>query len=147
MRPEGYGLEDINQPGGSLCRIQVCNWALAKCGVGWATSERLREGLGLLFRLHTWLDLARLEPVPHHKYYANSGYFYFFGHAYAAEVIELLPAPEREGWHRKLRGEVIRTQAADGSTSDFLSGHYLEASSTGFSAWILARGLAEEAGS
>lgn len=145
-RPEGYDLEDINQPAGSLCRIQVCNWALAKCGVGWVTPDKMSEGLDWLFRLHTWLDMARLEPIPHHKYYANSGYFYFFGHAYAAEVIELLPASEREGWHRKLRAEVIKLQAEDGSTSDFLSGHYLEASSTGFLAWILARGLQEESG-
>jgi len=145
--PEGYNLEDINQPAGSLCRIQVCNWALAKCGVGWVTPDKLREGLDWLFRLHTWLDMARLEPIPHHKYYANSGYFYFFGHAYAAEVIELLPEAEREAWHRKLRAEVVKLQADDGSTSDFLSGHYLEAGSTGFLAWILARGLQEEAGS
>jgi len=147
FRPEGYGLEDINQPAGSLCRIQVCNWALAKCGVGWVTPDKMREGLDWLFRLHTWLDMARLEPIPHHKYYANSGYFYFFGHAYAAEVIELLPEVEREAWHRKLRAEVVRLQADDGSASDFLSGGYLEAGSTGFLAWILARGLQEETGS
>jgi len=145
--PEGYNLEDINQPAGSLCRIQVCNWALAKCGVGWVTPDKMREGLDWLFRLHTWLDMARLEPIPHHKYYANSGYFYFFGHAYAAEVIELLPEAEREAWHRKLRAEVVKLQADDGSASDFLSGGYLEAGSTGFLAWILARGLPEEAGS
>ena len=143
-RPEGYDLEDINQPAGSLCRIQVCNWALAKCGVGWVTQDKMREGVGWLFRLHTWLDMARLEPIPHHKYYANSGYFYFFGHAYAAEVIELLPREEREGWHRKLRAEVIKLQADDGAASDFLSGHYLEAASTGYLAWILALGLQEE---
>ena len=79
--------------------------------------------------------------------YKRQGYFYFFGHAYAAEVIELLPASEREGWHRKLRAEVIKLQAEDGSTSDFLSGHYLEASSTAYMAWVLARGLQEVAGS
>lgn len=142
-RPEGYDLEDINQPAGSLCRIQVCNWALAKCGVGWVTADKLREGLDWLFRLHTWLDMARMEPIPHHKYYANSGYFYFFGHAYAAEVIELLPAEEREAWHRKLRAEAIKCQSKEGSVSDFLSGHYIEAASTGYLVWLLARGLQE----
>ena len=94
--PRAPSGEHINQVKGSLGRIQVCNWALAKCGVGWVTPDKLREGLDWLFRLHTWLDMARMEPIPHHKYYANSGYFYFFGHAYAAEVIELLPASERE---------------------------------------------------
>lgn len=145
--PEGYGLEDINQPAGSLSRIQVCNWALARCGVGWATTDRLREGLDLFFRLHTWLDLARLEPIPHHKYYQNSGYFYFFGHAYAAEVIALLPESEREAWHRKLRAEVVHTQSREGSTSDFLSGNYMEVAGTAYLVWILARGLEGEDGS
>ena len=65
----------------------------------------------------------------------------------SVEVIELLPAAEREAWHRKLRAEVVKLQADDGSASDFLSGGYLEAGSTGFLAWILARGLPEEAGS
>ena len=56
-------------------------------GVERITPEVLREGLENFFRYHQFLDHARTRPIPHEGFNANAGYFYFFGHFYAAKVI------------------------------------------------------------
>ena len=140
--PRLHGGEHINNVKGSLGRIQVCNWALRSVGVPWVTYEKLREGLGLFFEHHRFLDAARMRPVPHEAYYANAGYFYFFGHYYCALAINELPATEREAWHAKLRPHVVKCQYDDGSTGDFLHSRYDVLASTSYAAMALDLGLA-----
>jgi Prenyltransferase and squalene oxidase repeat len=143
LRPiPSFAGESINAVPGSLGRIQVCNWALAKAGVARITPDRVREGLEAFFRDHAFLDVARMKPIPHEAYYRNAGYFYFFGHVYAARAIELLPAAEREAWHARLRAQVIKAQQADGSSLDFQGGAYLRVADTAFSILALQAGLA-----
>jgi hypothetical protein len=143
--PRVDGGEGINAVKGSLGRIQVCNWALSSVGEPHATLDRLREGLEAFFRDHRFLDVARMRPIPHEAYYANAGYFYLFGHLYAARAIELLPEDEREGWHARLRPHLVKTQRADGSTSDFLVSGYTLTAGTAFLALALEAGLPEGA--
>ncbi len=126
------GLESINQIPGSLSRIQVCNWALVRLGVKRVTPEVLREGLEAFFRYHAFLDDARTRPIPHEGYFANAGYFYFFGHYYAAKVIALLPQEEQAQWYARLSPHLTKTQWKDGSTSDFLRSPYTVVAGTGF---------------
>jgi hypothetical protein len=129
---------------GSLGRIQVCLWALREAGVGWATDERLREGLESFFAHHRFLDLVRLRPIPHEGHYANAGYFYFFAHHYAARVIDLLPEAEREAWFAPLRHHVLKTLADDGTASDFLTAHYMVTASTSYTILVLSASLPDE---
>ena len=143
--PRVTGGEHINDVKGSLGRIQVCNWALRAIGVPALTLDRLREGVAEFFEHHRFLDVARMRPIPHEAYYANAGYFYFFGHYYAAQAINLLPEGEREAWHAKLRPHVAKAQREDGSTSDFLSSSYMITASTAYSALTLCLGLPEHA--
>lgn len=137
--------EHINQLQGSLGRIQVCNWALRTVGERSVTDERLREGLEAFFAEHRFLDAARLRPIPHEAYYANAGYFYFFGHYYAALAIEHLPEAEREALHARLRPHLVKTLRPDGSTTDFLDAKYDVLASTAFLALALDAGMPEEA--
>jgi len=137
--------EHINQLQGSLGRIQVCNWALRTVGEKSVTDERLREGLEAFFEEHRFLDAARLRPIPHEAYFANAGYFYFFGHYYAALAIELLPEAEREALHARLRPHLVKTLRPDGSTTDFLDAKYDVLASTAFLALALDAGMSEEA--
>ncbi|MBM3987497.1 MAG: terpene cyclase/mutase family protein [Planctomycetes bacterium] len=133
--------ESINSVKGSLGRIQICNWALRRCGIKFVTDEKIREGLGFFMEHHRFLDVARMRPVPHEAYYANAGYFYFFGHYYAALAINELPATEREAWHAKLRPHLVKCQYDDGSTSDFLHSRYDILASTAYAAMALDLGL------
>ena len=135
------GVEHINLTEGSLGRIQVCNWALAETGVRSVTQDQIREGLDAFFREHAFLDHVRTRPIPHEGFHANAGYFYFFGHYYAARAIELLPPDEREQWHARLRPHFVKTQWPSGGMSDFLDAQYLINSSTSYMILGLALGL------
>ena len=105
------------------------------------TDDKIREGLGHFFEHHRFLDVARMRPVPHEAYYANAGYFYFFGHYYTALAINELPVAEREAWHAKLRPHLVKCQYDDGSTSDFLHSRYDILASTAYAAMALDLGL------
>jgi len=135
------GGEHYNEVQGSLGRIQVCNWALATVGVGKITTDLLREGLNHFFEEHRFFDAARLRPVPHEAYFSNAGYYYFFGHYYAALVINLLPFAEREDLHARLRTHLVKAMRADGSCTDFLGAQYDVLASTAFLALALDAGL------
>lgn len=139
--PRGFAGESINQVKGSLGRIQVCNWALRSVGFARTTLDRIREGLDAFFRHHRFLDYARLRPIPHEGYYQNAGYFYFFGHYYAARAIELLPEPEREAWHRRLRVHLVKAITPEGHTTDFLPSGYMVTASSSYAAMALRLGL------
>lgn len=135
------GGDSINDVKGSLSRIQVCNWALYSVGEKKVTVDKLRTGLEAFFEHHRFLDVAYMDPVPHEAYYYNSGYFYLFGHYYAARVIELLPEAEREGWHARLRPHLVKVMRADGSSTDFLTSSYMRVAGTAFAALALELGL------
>jgi hypothetical protein len=137
------GGDSINEVKGSLCRIQACNWALRSVGVEKITLDRLRTGLEQFFEHHRFLDVAFMDPVPHEAYYFNSGYFYLFGHYYAAKVIELLPEEEREGWHARLRPHLVKVMRKSGASTDFLTSSYMQVAGTAFSAMALGLGLRE----
>jgi len=139
--PRIHGGEMINNVKGSLGRIQVCNWALATVGDPWVTPDKLREGLGLFFEEHRFLDVARMRPIPHEAYYQNAGYFYYFGHYYAALAINLLPEAEREALHARLRPHLAKTQRADGSVNDFLNTSRQFAADTALMSLALSAGL------
>ncbi len=128
--------EWIDQVKGSLSRIQVCNLALKRGGDP-ISAEQLRTGLRQFFAHHRFLDIARNRPIPHETYYFNSGYFYFFGHYYAARVIELLPAGQRDEWWRRLQFETLKSQQADGSMWDYDMHAYGKAYGTGYALSLL----------
>ena len=48
------------------------------------TDAVLTAWLDRLFARNLWLDIGRKRPIPHESWYQISGYFYLYGHAYAA---------------------------------------------------------------
>lgn len=138
------GLTNIDQAQGSLARIQSNNLALwlgEDAGGSRLAEADLRAGLDAFFREHRFLDVAYGRPHPHEAYYYNSGYFYFFGHYYAARVIEQLPAAQRAHYAPLLWRHVLKTQERDGSSEDFKMNEHGRAYSTAFAAAALARSL------
>jgi len=132
--------EWIDQIKGSLGRIQVCHAALCMAGQP-VPVERLRQGLEHFFREHRFLDIARNRPIPHEAYYYNSGYFYLFGHYYAARVIEQMPADEQAGLWPKLAQEVLKIQQSDGSMWDYDMHAYHKPYGTAFGLMVLQRAM------
>ena len=85
----------INRPGGSLGRSQACNLAMRLWGDKKVTDDDLETWLDRLFARELWLDLGRKRPIPHESWFQVAGYFFYYGHYYAARCIEHLPPAER----------------------------------------------------
>ncbi len=140
--PRSPAGESIDNVKGSLGRIQVCNWGLRKSGDHQSVSfKQIATGLSQFMRYHKFLDVARMRPVPHEAYYANAGYFYFFGHYYASRCIELLPPQARESWNAQLRPHIVKTQRPDGSFCDFIGQAYMVVADTSYAIMTLNNGL------
>jgi hypothetical protein len=138
--PSPGGAEWIDQVKGSLGRIQVCNLARLRAGDP-ISADELEKGLGYFFKEHRFLDIARKRPIPHEAYYLNAGYFYFFGHYYAAGVIEQLPGDRQAKWWPKLQREIIKTQEKDGSMWDYYIHSYHRPYGASFGLMTLAHSL------
>jgi len=138
--PSPGALDNIDQVKGSLSRIQVGNLALFRAGEA-VKREDLRKGLDLFFRNHRFLRVARGRPIPHESFYFNSGYFFFFGHYYAAGVIEELEKSDQEKYWPLLQAAVLATQEKDGSMWDFYLAGYHRAYGTGWGVSALIRSL------
>lgn len=134
--PSPGRLEGIDNVKGATGRIQVCNLALLKGGREIGVKERVL-GLDQFFEQHRFLEIGRRRPIPHEAYYQVAGYFYYFGHYYAAELIGTLPKDMREPYASKLLRIVIDTQEADGSMTDYVMHDYPRAYGTAYGLLVL----------
>lgn len=122
----------VNKPGGSLGRTQACNLALRLWGDTKVTDQIMIDWLDRLITRNGWLDMGRKRPVPHESYYAVAGYFYYFGHYYAAGCIKQLPA-EKQGFYKDhLAKLVMQHQEQDGCWWDYPLYNYHQPYGTGF---------------
>jgi hypothetical protein len=129
----------INRPAGSLGRSQACNLAMRLWGDVAITDEVLQTWLDRLFARNLWLDIGRKRPIPHEAYFQVAGYFFYFGHYYAARCIEQLPQPSRRGYQDYLADILVRLQEADGSWWDFPLYDYHQQYGTAFALMSLVR--------
>lgn len=129
----------VNQAGGSLGRTQVCNLALRTWGDAEITDKLTAEWLDRLFARNGWLDIGRKRPVPHESWYAVAGYFFYFGHYYAALSLEKLPAEQQPHFQDHLAHIVLALQEKDGSWWDYPLYNYHQQYGTSFAVMTLLR--------
>ena len=129
----------INRPGGSLGRSQACNLALRVWGDTSIEDTVCREWLDRLISRNGWLDMGRKRPIPHESHFQVAGYFYYFGHYYAALTIPLLPAADRAFYQDHLATILLGHQEADGSWWDYPLYNYHQQYGTAFSLMSLRR--------
>jgi hypothetical protein len=122
----------INLPGGSLGRSQACNCALRLWGDAKITDDVLKTWLDRLITRNGWLDIGRKRPIPHESYFMVAGYFYYFGHFYAARCIEQLPEKDRPFYQDHLARILLSHQEEDGSWWDYPLYNYHQPYGTGF---------------
>jgi hypothetical protein len=109
----------INRPAGSLGRSQACNLALRLWGDDRITDAVLKDWLDRLIVRNGWLDMGRKRPIPHESFAQVAGYFFYFGHYYAALGIGQLPEADRPFYQDHLARLLIRLQEGDGSWFDY----------------------------
>ena len=129
----------VNLPGGSLGRSQACNALLRRLGVADVTDAATVAWLERLFARNGWLDLGRKKPIPHESWFAVAGYFFFYGHFYAAECIESLPAAVRPPLHNQLARLMLPLQEPNGCWWDYPFYDYHTQYGTAFAVRTLVR--------
>ena len=129
----------INRPGGSLGRSQACNAAMRAWRDAAVTDDVLRTWLDRLFTRNLWLDLGRKRPIPHESWFQVAGYFFYYGHYYAALCIEQLKPEERPFYQAHLARLLVGLQEKDGSWWDFPMFDYHQQYGTAFALQSLAR--------
>ncbi len=129
----------INRPGGSLGRSQACNLAMRLWGDKKVTDKIMETWLDRLFAREMWLDLGRKKPIPHESWMQVAGYFFYYGHYYAARCIELLPPAERPERQDHLAQILLHLQQPDGTWWDFPFYNYHQAYGTAFALMTLEK--------
>ena len=129
----------VNRPGGSLGRSQACNIALRYWGREEITDAVLSDWLERLILRNGWLDLGRKKPIPHESWFAVAGYFYYYGHYYAALCLEELPPAEQKRFQGPLARLMLDRQEKDGSWWDYTLYDYHQPYGTAFALMTLHR--------
>ena len=102
-------------------------------GLGGVTTETLLRGIEHLRDTHHYLEIGRGRVRPHEAFYRNSGYYYYFGHFYAARVLAACPASARRAeLARWLASVMINDHNPDGSWFDYPLYGYGKAYATGY---------------
>ncbi len=114
---------------GSLGRSQAGECALSRFGMS-GPAETTRA-LDSFFTYHHFLDIGRQRQFPHEAWYATAGYYYYFGHYYAALNIAALPEAGRARFAPRLTAILLADQEPDGSWWDFPMYGYSKAYGTG----------------
>jgi hypothetical protein len=129
----------INRPGGSLARSQACNLALRLWGDERITDAVIEEWLDRLIVRNGWLELGRKRPIPHESFFQVAGYFYFYGHYYAARALAEIPAEVRPHYQDNLARIIMNVQDADGSWWDYPLYNYHQPYGTAYALMTLHR--------
>lgn len=131
----------INRAGGSLGRSQVCNLALRLYGDERVTDEVIETWLNRLFARNGWLSIGRKRPIPHESHFFVAGYFYYYGHWYASQCVDLLPVAERPHFQDHLAHILLPLQEKDGSWWDYPFYNYHQQYGTAMAVMSLVRCL------
>ena len=132
-------MHPINRPGGSLGRSQACNLALRLYGDERITDDVIKTWLDRLYARNGWLSLGRKKPIPHESFFYVAGYFYYYGHWYAALCIDALPAAERPRFQDHLAHILLPLQEKDGSWWDYPLYNYHQQYGTAMAVMALLR--------
>jgi len=134
MRPQS----PINRAGGSLGRSQACNLAFRRFGDPTITDSVLTNWLGKLIVRNEWLGFGRKRPVPHESWFQVAGYFYYYGHYYAALCTDQLKPEEAKPYREWIAATIAPLQEKDGSWWDFPFYDYHQPYGTAFALMTLA---------
>jgi hypothetical protein len=132
-------MRGINRPAGSLGRSQACNLALRWWGETNITDTVLNTWLDRLCARDGWLSIGRKRPIPHESWFQVAGYFYYYGHFYAALCADELKPEDARRHHGRLAALLLPLQEKDGSWWDYPLYDYHQPYGTAFALMSLAR--------
>ena len=135
MRPQS----GINKIKGSACRTPSCQYALLLHGREVSADWR-RKGLDDLLNAHIrFSKMGVRRPIPHESWYSISGYFYLYGMAYSAYILEGLTPKDHGRFEKPLFDAVMYCHQPDGSFWDYPLYSYHKPYGTAFALITLSR--------
>lgn len=134
----------INEPAGAACRTPACQVAVELFGEEVEEADHRRALRSLLVRAARFQELGLRRPIPHESWYGISGYFYLYGHAYAAYALEGRPPEVRRRLAPLLAERVLVTRQPDGSFWDYPLYSYHKPYGTAYAVIALTRVVGEE---
>jgi hypothetical protein len=134
-----YPRSPHNLPRGSVGRTASCNFALALWSHPKIGEKQILEGFDLFEKEHPYLQMGRQRPLPHDSWYATAPYYYYFGHYYAARLLERLPSDQKPHYAKVVSDGVLKYQEKDGSWWDFPMWDYHQPYGTAFAVMTLLR--------
>jgi hypothetical protein len=134
----------INRSAGSLGRSQACNLALHLWGGEDVTVEVMTAWQHRLYARNGWLDIGRKRPIPHEAWFQVAGYFYYFGHYYAALTFDRLSPESRAEFRPHMARLMLDRQEQDGSWWDYPLYDYHQPYGTAYALMTLIRCLPDD---
>ncbi len=129
-----------NLPKGSVGRTQSGNYALWIWNAGDITPKAAGESLDFFIKEHAYIQMGQKRQFPHESWYQTAPYYYYFGHYYAAKLVEKL-GPEARKTHGAKVADVgiLPYQLKDGSWWDFAMWDFHKPYGTAYAVMTLLR--------
>jgi len=101
---------------GSIARSPAAETTLLLLGGG--SKDAIRKSLDAFHAHWEELEKRRKKTGTHEGEFAIAPYYFYFGHRYAAQAIEMLPKEERAKERKRLLEKILRTRDGDGTWND-----------------------------
>jgi len=114
--PEDLKKDNGKDLPGSVARSAVSETTLQLLGGG---SVKAVDAAISAFHEHwEWLEKRRKKTGTHVPPYGIAPYYFYYGHRYAAQAIQMLPAAQRQAEREKMLEKIMRTRDEDGTWND-----------------------------
>jgi len=101
---------------GSIARSAVCETTLTM--LGGSSPEAIQASVDAFHKYWDELEKRRKQTGTHKPPHNIAPYYFYYGHRYAAQAIEMLPAPKRQAERAKLVATILKTRDEDGTWND-----------------------------
>jgi hypothetical protein len=101
---------------GSAARSAVCETTLLLLGGG--STDAVKAALDAFHTHWDELEKRRKKTGTHEGKYSIAPYYFYYGHRYAAQAIEVLPEKSRAAERERLLKVILKTRDEDGTWND-----------------------------
>lgn len=101
---------------GSIARSAIAETTLMLLGTD--AGPQIRAAVDAFHTHWDELEKRRKKPGTHEGPYNIAPYYFYYGHRYAAQAIQMLPAADKRQETERLREVIVRTRDEDGTWND-----------------------------
>jgi hypothetical protein len=113
---KGNEKANANELPGSAARSAVCETTLVLLNAG--STDAIQAALDAFYKHWDELEKRRKQKGTHEGPYRIAPYYFYYGHRYAAQAIEMLPEKSRAKERDRLLEVILKTRDEDGTWND-----------------------------